>query len=360
MTPRIGDTKIRLMKKKHSSLTFPLVVLAIILTILIYFAHAKQQFPDLKDPKNMAYSWSYDGRSYSLSMTLYGSVYDYYRREPKGVFVGEEEASLHKYLVLPPRDSSIKEVSAKLNELAAANGLSDDQKLELAASFVQNIPYDEEKAKTDLSHPRYPYEVLYDDKGICSDKSFLMYDILRQMGYGAAVFEYPQETHMNVGVTCPAQYSNDSSGYAVIETTNPKIKIGVIPSLDRSSRQALGSRAVTEFNQSNSDVNTGKQLSDAHIYAKTTGKQYYGIIQTYQNEREVADIQDYLTKQRPVIRQKENELSLLQKQMDYLKAGHDIRGYNALVSPYNQLAGEVGNMVDDYNAKVYRYKSLNE
>lgn len=335
-----------------------LVLIGLVLTVYLGGCALFKQFPDQKNPKTMTYNWTYQDRPYSLSLTVYQSVYDYYNKKPKGVLVDEEESSLRKYLDLPVADSSIKELTTKLNALAESNGMDEDQKLELAVSFVQGIPYDVEKAKTDLTHPRYAYEVLYENKGICSDKSFLMYAILREMGFGGTIFLYPQEEHMNVGVEVDLQYSTDNSGYTMIETTNPRIKIGVIPSIDASSRQALEKQTIQEFNLRNPNTTDGKNLSSPQIYAKTTGKKYYGIIRTFQTIREIADIQDYLTEQKPVITEIIDELTSLEQRMNSLRERNSVHDYNNLVSPHNKLVAELNSLVNEYNAEVNQYNSL--
>lgn len=319
-----------------------------------------QKLPRAQDPKTITYDWDYNSRLYSLSLTLHRSIADFYGREPKGIVVGREEASLKKYLILPDEDNCIDELAARLDELAAEGGLDENQKLELAVAFVQSIPYDTEKAKTDRRHPRYIYEVLYENKGICSDKSFLMYALLRKMGYGAAIFEYLKENHMNVGVQCDMQYSTDNSGYSMIETTNPKFKIGAIPSIDSSSSQAVEQQTFRQYNLRNPNTTTGKQLSSPTVLAETTGKKYSGIAQTVQTSREIADIQDYLIRQKPIIEQKQADISALERQMSGYRAANDVGSYNALVAPHNQLSNEIRTLVDDYNAKVNRYNALNQ
>lgn len=238
----------------------------------------------------MTYNWNYQGRLYTLPLTVYRSIYNYYSTSPKGLIVGQEESSLEKYLALLARDDSIRVLSGQLSDLAVANGLDENQKLELAVSFVQNIPYDTEKVKTDPGSPRYAYEVLFDGKGICSEKSFLMYDILRQMGYGAVIFSYPRENHMNVGVKVDRRYSTDHSGYSMIETTSP-MKVGVTPNLDPSSRQAVGILPLPEPSRDGPGAISGRHLSSPAVYAKTSGKLYSGIIRMLESRREIADQQ---------------------------------------------------------------------
>jgi hypothetical protein len=90
---------------------------------------------------------------------------------------------------------------------------------------VQNIPYDYTKlyaaAKTGTT--RYPYQVLYDNAGVCSDKSLLLAYLVRELGYGVVLFSFDAENHMAVGIKSPDQYAYRNSGYAFIESTAPSI-----------------------------------------------------------------------------------------------------------------------------------------
>lgn len=322
-----------------------------------YISKTLRLFPRPAQPKAMVYNWDYRGQPYYLSLTLYGSINDYYQSGPKGVAIGREESTLTKYLALPEGDDSIRELTAKLDALAAANGLDENQKLDLVASFVQTIPYDFEKATINPTTPRYGYEVLFDNKGICSSKSFLLYGILREMGYGAALFAYAAENHMNVGVEVDRGYSNYDSGYAVLETTNV-IKIGIVPTLEPASRRAAGKETLPEANQSSIDENTGKELSAPVIYAKSAGRSYPGIVRTVQAQREASELKAYLDGQKPLLEQKQAEITRLEQRMDELRAAGDIRAYNALVTPHNQLAAELRSLAGDYNDKVRRANTL--
>ncbi|MCX6778560.1 MAG: hypothetical protein NT157_06825 [Candidatus Micrarchaeota archaeon] len=98
-----------------------------------------------------------------------------------------------------------------------------DDQARIAISLVQNIPYDKVAADTDNLENRYPYEVLFDNKGVCEEKSRLLAFLLREFGYGAVLFSYERENHMAVGIKCPEQYSLSNMGYCFIETTNPSI-----------------------------------------------------------------------------------------------------------------------------------------
>ncbi|MFZ2455743.1 MAG: transglutaminase-like domain-containing protein [Candidatus Altiarchaeia archaeon] len=106
--------------------------------------------------------------------------------------------------------------------------LSDDpsDQARIAISLVQNIPYDTESAEAGNLTNRYPYEVLFDQKGVCGEKSRLLAFILREMGYGVYLLDYENEEHMAVALKCPieyAQYSYNKTGYCFLETTRVSI-----------------------------------------------------------------------------------------------------------------------------------------
>lgn len=116
------------------------------------------------------------------------------------------------------------ELNTITNTIKAQTSNPDDQ-ARIAISIVQQIPYDPEKASkvTKDTPMRFPYEVIYDQKGICSEKSMLLAALLHKLDYGTALFLFEKENHMAVGIQSPQEYSYVGSGYAFIETTNPSI-----------------------------------------------------------------------------------------------------------------------------------------
>ena len=94
--------------------------------------------------------------------------------------------------------------------------------------MVQNIDYGEpedyiefEDKKVSLSN--FPYQTLYSNKGSCEGKSELLVLLLREIGYGTALFYYPVENHEAVGIKCPKENSLLNSGYCFVESTSPSI-----------------------------------------------------------------------------------------------------------------------------------------
>jgi hypothetical protein len=98
----------------------------------------------------------------------------------------------------------------------------------ISISLVQRIPYDRDKVDYDLKYNqcariRYPYEVISENKGICCEKSLLLAFLLKELGFGVALFIFVEENHMALGIKCPKEFSFFQTGYAFVETTAPSI-----------------------------------------------------------------------------------------------------------------------------------------
>ena len=110
--------------------------------------------------------------------------------------------------------------------IRAAAKKPDDQ-ARIAVSLVQKIPYDWDKYDAieagQSTHLRYPYEVIYDNKQICSESAYLIAFLLGELGYASGVFVFPEETHDTAAIKCPAKYSFKGTGYCLIEATARKI-----------------------------------------------------------------------------------------------------------------------------------------
>jgi len=347
-------------KKRYCLKAFLGLTLTIILLLVVGYVVFWQfnKFPEPTGPIAKEYSWQYKNKTYNLRETLYQSIDSYYSKKIKGIFNNFEDISVGRYLNTPEGDKTIPEVTQKIRELASKNQLTDDQTIDLTLSLVQSLPYDEARAKTDLTHPRYPYETLFESKGICSDKTLLAVAILRQLGYGTAIFTYGQDQHMAAAVQCPSQYSNYNSGYCIAETTASGVKIGIIPELNQSNLQAVQRSEAQAFNGKTDNQSQNKKLSNPEIFSKTNGKIYQGIAQTLTNEKEIAGISAYLDQQKPIIEKNESELSRLKTQLDQYYVQENIQQYNNLVPIYNDLVRTTKRQIDEYNQKVVRYNAL--
>ncbi|NTW27678.1 MAG: hypothetical protein HGA36_05105, partial [Candidatus Moranbacteria bacterium] len=150
-------------------------------------------FPQLQDPVSRVFAWEYKGVKYSLTEKLYQSTYEYYKSSPKAFsYAGElnsnwQEQYYGMFLTVNQADDSIATLANDLRDLGKAHHLSDDQIVDLTLAFVQAIKYDDAKAENILAQTGtetmlYPYETLFEQAGVCSDKSLLATALLRQLG----------------------------------------------------------------------------------------------------------------------------------------------------------------------------------
>ena len=311
--------------------------------------------PQEEGAKAVNYVWDYKGQKYQLAETLYSSIDGYYGDRSKGIFQGLESSSVEKYLELDAKSPETAELAEQISDLAKTRHLNEDQTLELAVAFIQAIPYDEARARTDLTHPRYPYEVLFENTGICSDKTLLAVSLLRSLGYGTAVFMWDSEQHMSAAVSCPKEYSNYGTGYCIVETTAVGAKIGVVPDLSTSTLKAVGRTTLGSYGQDNQNV---MNLGNAEIYSEQTGKLYQGVYARLTIEREIASIEEYLKNQKIKISSGEGRLEEMKNQLDGYYAAKNFSSYNALVPTYNRLVSSVKSDISAYNEKVSRYNYL--
>ncbi|HOX10613.1 MAG TPA: hypothetical protein P5323_03470 [Candidatus Moranbacteria bacterium] len=340
--------------------------------------NAKQKFipfPELSQSVVKKFQWEYKGKKYSLEKTLHQSVYDYYKSKPKEYSYSAElpanweEEYYAMFLKSDPADPTIAELVNQIKELGKKNNLSDDQIVELAIGFVQTIPYDDAKAanilqETGNEEMLYPYEVLWDQSGVCSDKSLLAYALLREMGYGVALFEFEQEKHMAAAVECPQNYSNYDSGYCFVETTSTGNKIGIIPDFDMGSGKAAEVKQLTDYDSVSTQTTRIKELGQVKIILPKEGKEYAGIIQTQKIANQIVQLKKDMQalsykigSLKNVIDGEVEDLEDMQDDLKKYKKEGNIEKYNTVVEKYNNLLEEYKKDLEKYNSSVTLYNA---
>lgn len=221
------------------------------------------------------FSFKYKNKEELLRLRLSSDIYQSYKESPK-IFTYQankppkdiQETFYKLFLETKPGDDSVSDIVLSLRKIALSNNLSDDDLLELALSFIQYIPYDNIKASKPEPEPYYPYETIYLNRGVCSDKTFLAYQVLDKMGYGVAIIDMPDINHSAIGIACEKKYSLHDSGYCYAETTN-YFPISVIPQNIDS-----GQAENTAYNFSN--LFSSASLGNVEIRNKKFGLQYMG------------------------------------------------------------------------------------
>jgi hypothetical protein len=311
------------------------------------------------------FTFKYHNTNYELTHLFSASLYSAYKTTNK-VYTyteGSAPASVRNefyglFLKLRSGDTTLSEIIAKLKETALANNWTDDELLEFTVALIQYIPYDNVKVVNDSqanNDPYFPYETLYLNKGVCSDKTFLAVAMLRQLGYGAAILDFPNRNHTALGVACPKEYSINNSGYCYVETTN-YFPFGVIPQ-SISDGQAQKSDGFSDmFNISN--------LGTIEIYQKTSGKIYQGMSAVYSQVADLRTDKSELTtlsldidNQNKNLTAKETAITTMKSQINTYLSNGQIEEYNNLVPTFNTLVNGYNSDLAVYQAKVSEYNT---
>lgn len=308
--------------------------------------------------KLINFNFKYRNQNYQLSQSFSDNLYEAYKNSPKVYSYRSDapptdfrEAFYGLFLTLKSGDSSLDELIFKVKEIANQNNWTSDELLEFTIAMLQYIPYDDVKVSSSNSNvnPYFPYETLYLNKGVCSDKTFLAVALLRKLGYGAAILDFPEINHSALGLACPKEYSLDGSGYCYVETTN-YFPPGIIPSSISNGQAQTNNTSQNFFDRSN--------LGRLEIYQKTAGDLYQGlpnlIIKINNLQAKKADLN---VKSRE-LEVNENKLDLLAAELEIIKGRLDVYYVNQQLKEYNNLVVEYNQKVNAYNNLSSEYKLL--
>lgn len=312
------------------------------------------------------FTWLYKGQEYQIDLDLSSDLYQTYATSPKSFYytgkLPDDWRNQYYEMFLTPKsvDNSVAIILNQLKKIAAKDNLTNDQLVELTLSFVQTIPYDQNK---DLEEGQlnYPYELLYRQLGVCSEKTFLAVMLIRGLGYGAAILDYDEVNHAAVGIACPAEYDVYDSGYCYAETTNI-FPIGVTP-------QTIGDTVATntdlaDFQGQFDSIFSVDHLGQVEIFQTTTGKVYHGIEDTHLRIEKIKLLEQTIVNDKVILAGLKSELDnklsaveVISDKMDIYQASQDYDSYNALIPDYNVAVKEYNYTLNNYKMKVDLYNS---
>lgn len=301
---------------------------------------SEQTTKEITDGKQINFQWSYNNRQYELTAVLHESTYNYYNNQPKEyTYTGSRPENWKKeyynmFLQTAEGDNTFAELSSKLKEIGEQVNLNQNQVVELAVSFVQSIPYDKEKSLEEAFEASYPYEVLYEKKGVCSGKSFLGALLVKELGYGVALFSFEEANHMVIGIKCPEQYDSYNTGYCYTELTTPGWKIG-----------------IEDYQDIENITSTSRVPSldkKPEVYEVADGKTYRGITAIMKDKERIKE----LNKE---INDLEQRIDNLKEDLEYYQKIKDYESYNELVSTYNDLVALNKKKVEKYNNLIDKF-----
>lgn len=177
------------------------------------------------NPKEIDLNYTLRGKKEDINYTVYRGLNDYLAGLDRKVwYLDYENPPTDEYMELRfiTESHQSKYISPLVDKIKQVTDNSDDQ-ARIAISIVQTMPYDWDTYNNQSATGKYPYETLYDQTGVCGDKSKLLALILKELGYGVVLFNFNLESHEAVGIKCPMEYSYQNSGYCFIESTTPSI-----------------------------------------------------------------------------------------------------------------------------------------
>lgn len=180
--------------------------------------------------KDVTYDYVLRGEEKNITLTVYEGVRDYMHEKDKNIFYTEGEKISRRDFKLNAIDDRVQTqyilpLVKRIQNTAPGDKVNQAR---IAVSLVQHIPYGGSDEVVDLgnqqiNYSRFPYEVLYDNEGICGEKTELMALLLKEIGYGTSFFFWPTENHESLGIKCPVEESFQNTGYCFVESTMPAI-----------------------------------------------------------------------------------------------------------------------------------------
>ncbi len=326
------------------------------------------------DSRTSTFSWVFHGKKYEMKVPLSANLYFYYSQSPK-VFTYKgtlpdnwTESYNTMFLRVRSDDYTFDSVTTALLTLARKDNFSQDDTADFILSFAQSIPYDFKKnIKKDLT--QYPYETLYTNKGVCADKTFLAYELLKRAGYGVAIMQFLDKNHQAVGIRCSPQDAVFHSGYCYAETTN-SLPIGMIPT--SFGENGLGGSVNPDSPDDLSLLLNTDRLGKADILVRTDGKSYDGVGTLKEKLKRIGVLTKEINETRSSLASTTEDLNTrkeividIKKTVDAAVASHDYPAYLETSDLYKkkfdeyQLAYTVyQETITKYNKNVKEYNSL--
>ena len=181
------------------------------------------------------HDWYCNGRNHSIELEISEELYDYYQNEREHLAyeyrIEDRETPVNFYsFILSDFDRPF------IHELAdrfAERAFTDRDKVNLAMTFVQSLPYAyDNDSKGEEEYVRYPIETLVDGCGDCEDKVALLGAILYEMGIDFVLLSLPEHLALAVrceGVVAERYIAFSNKKYYYVETTMEGWEIGQVP-----------------------------------------------------------------------------------------------------------------------------------
>ncbi len=221
-----------------------------------------------KEAKEITLDYILRGKTGEINFTVYKNLSDYLSEIPRYMDSSQNPTLLDFKLRVLNEEQQRELLLPLVVKIESLTKDKTDQ-ARIAISIVQNIPFGNSSKTTQIGstrveYQRYPYEVLYDMKGVCSEKSELMIFLLREIGYGTASLYYNIENHEAVGIKCQRE-RNKPSEFCFVETTGPSILTDDRTEYFGTARQLNSSPKITPISDGISFGTNLYEYKDAKI-----------------------------------------------------------------------------------------------
>lgn len=130
------------------------------------------------------YSWTYQGVKYQTELSISKEAYKNANNPVGGYDLG--------LYIVDDDERTVRHLTSNLERIAKEHSLSDRETVDFVVSFVQGLSYAPDKTSGHAAnYPRTPTVTLAEQTGDSKDLSILAALILDDMGYSAAVLNYP-------------------------------------------------------------------------------------------------------------------------------------------------------------------------
>ncbi|MEX0920765.1 MAG: hypothetical protein WDZ62_00680 [Candidatus Pacearchaeota archaeon] len=180
--------------------------------------------------KDVPLKYLLEGEIHRFNYTVYEEVNEYVSNVTREIVYESDEIPFRTNFKLLSVNEEVQR--AMLMPLVKKiQNLAPDSKTDqarIALSIVQNIPYGSSNktfsfGDEEVDYSRYPYEILFENQGICGEKSELASFLLKELGFGVSIFYFVEENHEAVGIKCPVKESLYGTGFCFVETGGPSI-----------------------------------------------------------------------------------------------------------------------------------------
>jgi hypothetical protein len=265
------------------------------------------------------FDFNYVDKKFEYSISLFEELYNYSSDLKTQDCYFDESFYENKFFQDIYNNELMEIISNDFYKLKE-EGFSTNEILEIATIFVQRINYGSDSS----GFNRYPYETMYETEGNCLDKSIILINILKYLGYETYLIfgDSDDQGHAIVGVTCEeGNFEYNNKKICAIETT----------ALD-----PIG----TEVNMSNIEF---KKFSEGNKYSEENyGKEYLDSIKEFLDNLENAS-------------NNLDDISLQLEEIDRNLGDLGWQATNLSINQYNALVEEYNNLLPEHSSAITRY-----